>query len=241
MEEIDYSVKKKNLYEEVAAKIEAFILQNAPLSGQRLPPEMELAVNFGVSRPVIREALKLLKERQLIESHTGGGTYTCKPGTQNLIDVIQRMIQMDCIDYTHIFDMRLLLEPHACRLTAEKRVSEEKLAALEDTIEKMIEFRANTEKRIFYDLEFHALIAQYSGNPILSTFVQSMTGLLTPLIREALIPQEGHMSGVEYHRHLLDVIRKGDGDGAETLMREHLKVSAQNYMKTRSPSDAPSE
>lgn len=233
MEEIDYSIKKRNLYEEVAAQIERFILQSAPQSGQKLPAEKDLAANFGVSRPVIREALKLLKERQLIESHTGGGTYTCKPGTQNLIDVIQRMIQMDCIDYHHVFDMRLLLEPHACRLAAETGLSPDQAAALDGTIAKMIEFQRVTDERVSYDLKFHALIAQYSGNPILATFIQSMTGLLTPLIREALTPAEGHTSGVEYHRRLLEVLLRGEGDVAESLMREHLKVSAQNYLKAR--------
>ncbi len=167
MDKIDYRVEKRNLYEDVAAKIENYIIQNAAQSGQKLPAEKDLALNFGVSRPVIREALKLLKERQLIESHTGGGTYTCKPGTQNLIDVIKRMIQMDCIDYTHVFNMRLLLEPYACRLAAQHRLSEEQLGALEETIVKMIENQHNTEERIYYDLQFHTLIAQYSENPIL--------------------------------------------------------------------------
>jgi len=233
MDRIDYRVEKRNLYEDVAAKIESFIIQNAPQSGQKLPAEKELAANFGVSRPVIREALKLLKERQLIETRTGGGTYTSKPGAQNLIDVIQRMIQMDCIDYTHVFDMRLLLEPYACRLAAQNHLSEDKFSALSDTIENMITNQHNTEQRIYHDLQFHTLIAQYSNNPILATFIQSMTGLLTPIIREALIPAEGHMSGVEYHKNLLKVLRKGDGDEAERLMREHLQVSTQNYLKSR--------
>ncbi|HWP68989.1 MAG TPA: FadR/GntR family transcriptional regulator [Rectinemataceae bacterium] len=231
MDTIDYRLEKKNLYESVAAKMEKFILENADQFGQKLPSEQTLATNFGVSRPVVREALKLLKERQLIESHTGGGTYIRKPGTQNLIDVIQRMIQMDCIDYPHVFDMRLLLEPYACRLAATNHLDDAKLAALEATIEKMIENEHHTDERVYYDLQFHTLIAQYSENPILAAFVQSMTGLLTPIIREALIPSDGHRSGVDYHKHLLEILRKGDGDEAERLMREHLVVSSKNYLK----------
>ena len=187
MHKIDYRVEKRNLYEDVAAKLEKYILESADRFGQRLPSEQKLAANFGVSRPVIREAMKLLKERQLIESRTGGGTFINKPGTQNLIDVIHRMIQMDHIDYVHVFDMRLLLEPHACRLAAERELNEDKLAALRDTIEQMIKSEHNTDERIYYDLQFHTLIAQYSSNPILAVFVQSMTGLLTPIIRGRLI------------------------------------------------------
>lgn len=232
MDNIDYRVEKRNLYEDVAAKIESYIIQNAPQSGQKLPSENELATNFGVSRPVIREALKLLKERQLIETRTGGGTYTSKPGTQNLIDVIQRMIQMECIDYTYVFDMRLLLEPYACRLAAQNHLTKEKIDGLEKTIENMVANQHNTDQRIYYDLQFHTLIAQYSNNPLLATFIQSMTGLLTPIIRDALLPAEGHMSGVEYHKKLLETIQKGESDEAERLMREHLQVSTQNYLKS---------
>lgn len=233
MDKIDFRVEKRNLYEDVAAKLEKYILQSSDRFGQRLPSEQKLALSFGVSRPVIREAMKLLKERQLIESRTGGGTYINKPGTQNLIDVIHRMIRMDRLDYVHVFDMRLLLEPHACRLAAENKLGEEKLAELGKTIELMSENEHNTDMRIHYDLQFHTLVAQYSGNPILAVFVQSMTGLLTPIIRDALIPPEGHRSGIDYHNRLIEILRKADGDEAEAVMREHLTASTQNYLKSK--------
>ena len=237
MDNIDYRVEKRNLYEDVAAKMEQYILQNADRFGQRLPSEQTLATNFGVSRPVIREALKLLKARELIESHNGGGSFIHKPGAQHLIDVIHRMIQMDRIDYVHIFDMRLLLEPYACRLAAVNHSRKKgKLTTLKEMIDKMEESERNTDERIYYDLQFHTLVAQLSENPILAAFVQSMTGLLTPLLRDALIPSGGHRSGVDYHRQLLEIIGRGDGNEAERVMREHLTVSTQNYLKGKGKS-----
>ena len=232
MDEIDYRVEKRNLCEDVAAKMEQYILNNADKFGQRLPSEQTLAINFGVSRPVIREALKLLKARELVESHNGGGSFIHKPDTQHLIDVINRMIQMDRIDYVHIFNIRLLLEPYACRLAAINHLKNgDKLTALEQMIDNMEKSERNTDDRIYYDLQFHILVAQLSDNPILAAFVQSMTGLLTPLLRDALIPPDGHRCGVDYHRLILEIIRKGDGDEGERVMREHITASTQYYLK----------
>ncbi len=237
MNEIDYRVEKRNLCEDVAAKMEQYILKSADKFGQRLPSEQTLAINFGVSRPVIREALKLLKARELIESHNGGGSFIHKPDTQHLIDVINRMIQMDRIDYIHIFNMRLLLEPYACRLAATNYLkNKEKLTMLEEMVDKMEKSEGNTDDRIHYDLQFHILVAQLSDNPILAAFVQSMTGLLTPLLRDALIPPDGHRCGVDYHRRLLEIIRSGDGDEGERIMREHLTISTQYYLKGKEKS-----
>jgi GntR family transcriptional repressor for pyruvate dehydrogenase complex len=230
---INYRVEKRTLYEDVASRMEQYILKNADRFGQRLPSEQALATNFGVSRPVIREALKILKERRLVESHNGDGSFIHKPDAQNLIDVIRRMIHMDSIDYVHVFNMRLLLEPYACRLAAESRVGAERIAEMAETIERMEASERNVDDRIHYDLAFHAIVAQCSGNPLLAAFVQSMTGLLTPIMRDALKPPEGHRSGLDYHRRLMELIVAGDGDTAERVMRDHLTEATQNYLKGR--------
>ena len=75
MVEQDLRVTKKSLYETVADRIEDMILDNSLQQGERLPSEQELATRFGISRNVMRESLKLLKERQLIVQRNGDGTY----------------------------------------------------------------------------------------------------------------------------------------------------------------------
>ena len=232
MHDIDYKIVKNKLYEDVAEKLEMYILQNSNKLGEKLPSEQNLAESFNVSRPVIREAMKLLRERQLIRTVNGEGTYITKPGISNLTDLLYRMIHMDGIHYSQVLDMRQLLEPYACKLTAERNIDNDSIEVLNETIEKMINNEHNPKKRVYFDLQFHVFIAVYSGNLILASFIKSMNELLTPIIQKALVPKGGHQSGIEYHRLLVQAFKEGNGNKAENIMREHLAVSAQNYLKS---------
>lgn len=102
-------LQKDHLYEQVADLLEQQILNNYE-DGARLPSEQHLAEEYSVSRTIIRESLKLLKERGLIDSKTGSGSYVTRPEAQNIADVVYRIIQMDQIDYVSVFDMRMILE-----------------------------------------------------------------------------------------------------------------------------------
>lgn len=236
MNDIDYNVKKINLYEIIADKLEEMILSDSSQLGQKLPSEQSLATSFKVSRNVIRESLKLLKERHLITLRTGEGTYIAKPKAKNFTDILNRMILMDNIQYSNVFEMRMLLEPYACRLAAEKGTQSD-FDELDINIEHMIQSKDNTDERIKYDLKFHFRIAELSGNPILACFVQSMAKLLEPLLRKALVPSGGHQSGIEYHKRLVVILRSGDGNLAEQVMKEHLEVSTQNYLQSEQNRD----
>ena len=232
MTEINYSLKEKKLYEEVAARIEQFILQNRHQIGQRLPSEQALALSFNVSRPVIREALKLLSERRLVQSHSGGGTFISKPGAKDLIDMLSRIMAMDNISYCAVFEMRSLLEPYACRLAAEADLGADAFVAMEACVKLIEESGIDNQKRASADLQLHTLIAECSGNPLLANFVHSMEGLLVPLVRDTKLSPEQLRWVAGEHRELVDVIRSKDGDAAEMLMRKHIAQSTKNYLES---------
>ena len=87
-----FTVVKTNLYEQIADYLEDMILNNKTMQEEKkLPSEQALAVTFGVSRNVVREALKLLKERGLIELRNGTGAYITKPEASNISDVVSRI------------------------------------------------------------------------------------------------------------------------------------------------------
>ena len=116
MEDLDFKVKKKNLYETVADRMEDMILSNSLRQGERLPSEQELALKFGISRNVMRESLKLLKERQLIVQKNGEGTFIAKPESGSVTEILNRMLRLDDIGYMDVYEMRKLLEPYALSL-----------------------------------------------------------------------------------------------------------------------------
>ena len=145
LQNIDYEVKRENLYETVAEKLEDSILSGNTQVGERLPSEQALAESFGVSRNVMRESLKLLKERGLIDSRMGGGSYITKPESSDLVNVVNRIILMDNIDYEQVFQMRGILESAACSLAAVK-CTQQQVARLEMINRQLREAAGNKEK-----------------------------------------------------------------------------------------------
>ena len=226
MEDLDYRVKKKNLYEAVADRMEDMILDNSLRQGERLPSEQDLALKFGISRNVMRESLKLLKERQLIVQKNGEGTFIAKPESGSITEVLNRMLRLDDIGYMDVYEMRKLLEPYACSVVAEKQ---DKLDfdELERCLQGMIASKDVWDKRIDYDIQFHICIAEATGNPLLICFIKSMVNLWkTILLRGIVVQQEGHQDGIEFHRKIIDCLKSGDPQEAEKIMRAHIEKSA---------------
>lgn len=226
MVEQDLRVTKKNLYETVADQIEDMILDNSLRQGERLPNEQELATRFGISRNMMRESLKLLKERQLIVQRNGDGTYIAKPEMDSVTEVLNRMLRLKDIRYTDIFKMRSLLEPYACSLVA-SRESTPNLDKLEEYIEEMVKAKDIWDRRADYDILFHVQIAEWTDNPLLVCFIKSMADLWkTILVGGIQTQQEGHQDGIEFHRRILACLREKDPQAAEETMRAHIERSA---------------
>lgn len=226
MDDLDFRVKKKNLYETVADRMEDMILDNSLRQGERLPSEQDLALKFGISRNVMRESLKLLKERQLIVQKNGEGTFIAKPEGGSVTEVLNRMLRLDDIGYMDVYEMRRILEPYACRVVAMKQ---ERLDfdELERCLQGMIDSKDVWDKRIDYDIQFHVCIAEATGNPLLICFIKSMVNLWkTILLRGIVTQQEGHQDGIEFHQRIMECLRKGDPEESDAVMKAHIEKSA---------------
>ena len=91
---MDYGIERKALYEMIADKLELFIMNDTSKASKKLPSEQYLADSFGVSRPVIREALKILKERGLVEMRQGSATVISEYSAEHFCRTVKRMVQM---------------------------------------------------------------------------------------------------------------------------------------------------
>lgn len=218
-------VKKENLYELIADRIEGMILDNRLHPGDKLPSEPELAESFGVSRNVMREAMKALKERDLIVQRNGDGTYIAKPDSHSVIAVLNRIITINNIQYSDVYEMRLILEPTATAKVA-RSITAGQIAQLENLIDKMVESESDYIARAEYDLQFHRQIIEYAGNPLLTCVYESVTDLLKPILEHGLlVERSGHLNGIMWHKRIVDNLRQGDDKMAEANMRQHLEVS----------------
>lgn len=226
MDQINYTITKTNLYEQIADTLEQAIIRSG-IKVEKLPSEQELCRRFDVSRTVIREALKVLKERGLIQSRNGEGSYISKPNTDTVSSAIGRIIRMDNINNDDLHDTRLILETSAARLAA-RNIGPEELRHLDDIIEKMSDLSIPLDERVSLDADFHATIARSGGNELLLMFVEVMTILLSQYMVKGMSGVEGMKKTLKQHKKILEAIRAGDPDKAEKATRSHLVIAREN-------------
>ncbi|MFR8548720.1 MAG: FadR/GntR family transcriptional regulator [Lachnospiraceae bacterium] len=222
-----FALSRANLYEQIADTLESWILANGYTEDGKLPSEQALADEFGVSRNVIREALKLLKERGLVESRNGTGSYITKPAAENLSDVISRMVAMDHIDYLAIYEIRSILETAACQKAAQI-ATQEQLAQMQELLEKLKDRSISVEERREMDFAFHIAIAQATDNPLLVILVQAMKNIFIEMIEKGIFISGGIDDAIKRHNSIMQALMQHDAAAAEQAMREHLEFSRKN-------------
>ena len=226
----DFAVSRVNLYEQIADRLEDWILTNGSEENEKLPSEQALADEFCVSRNVIREALKLLKERGLVDSRNGTGSYITKPEATNLSDVISRMVAMDNISYKAIYEVRIILETAACKKAA-RIVTPRQLLEMEKLLERLKDRSITVQERRETDFAFHVAIAQASDNPLLWVMVQAMKNIFIEMIEKGIFLQGGIDDAIMRHANILDALKEHDPVMAEDAMYDHLAFSLKNVEK----------
>jgi DNA-binding FadR family transcriptional regulator len=221
MEEIDFVVEKTNLYEQIVDALEGVIVQSNV--EEKLPSEQELSRRFGVSKAVIREAMKVLKDRGLIQSRNGDGSYISRPGSGSVANAVNRIIKMDNISSADLHGTRLILETAAVRLAALYARPEE-LDHLEFTIEKQSEL-SPYEEWFRYDKDFHITIARAGGNALVAMFVEVMMNLLKEYMFKGYYDRD---DTIRQHREITAALRGKDEALAEKAMLSHLFAARQN-------------
>ncbi len=226
--EINFNISKEVLCDQVADRIEQMILSDKTQVGQKLPSEQALATGFGVSRPVIREALAILRARGLVAVQSGGGSRIVIPEAIYMSDTVNRLATMSHIRSEEVYEVRVWLEAKAARLAAVNATSDQ-LERLSDINRRMENSKDDVKNRTELDLAFHQMLADISGNQLLSVFVQSMNGILRQMLESVLHLPRAHEDGVAYHDRIIEVLRTADKDKSEAIVREHLIMSMRNY------------
>ena len=214
--------------EQVAVQIQHFIQDEGLGPGEFLGREEDLAAEFGVSRPTLREALKLLASGNLIRATKGPGggifvAHTAEQGmSRSLSDAIAMMLETGAVSLEELLDARLLLEVPLAGLAA-YHPDEATLSRLREAAEAVaVADDDDTETLAAIDMEIHRTIAAAAGNRM----VQALTGwifeVLQPSLIEALHPAVLNSAIVEQHQALLLAMEKGDPARAERAMKDHL-------------------
>lgn len=219
-------VNRQPLSELIATEIEEAIISGKFSAGSQLPSEQELATQFGVSRNVVREAFKYLKERGLITILNGSGAYVCEPSTEATSMALGRYLRFigaeDSIG--GLYEARRVLEGANVRLAAE-RATPKDIETLEMYLNRMEAHEGSIEKWSEADLAFHLAIAQATQNPLMSVLLEPLVDQVRGVIAEGYLVPGAKEGGLKAHRKLLECIRNRDADGAYQALMEHLSDS----------------
>lgn len=207
----------------VAGRFKQMILSGQLGPGDRLPPERDLAIQLGVSRNSIREALAALTEVGVLGARVGAGTYVTElhPGrlfesTAFVVDLLRPDRVLD------VLAVRRVLESYATSLAA-TAIADQQLSELDELIEKMTNDSVPVAERIASDVEFHRRICAVSGNHVLAGLLDSVRGGALPASqwRGATDPAAAERMHVE-HRMIRDALRERDPNLAATLAAAHV-------------------
>jgi DNA-binding FadR family transcriptional regulator len=190
--------------------------------GVALPTEPDLMVELDVSRTVLREAIKILAGKGLVESRTRSGTQVLPRGEWNLLDPTILRLYCQVVEYgsfAHSFQqIRVIIEPEAAALAARHR-SREQLAAIEAAYCAM-EAADDAKSWTPADLGFHETILDATGNPFMRPLGALISAALGTLISHSFEVSSDPFKSLPAHRQVLDSIRKRD----ERQAREHMKA-----------------
>ncbi len=213
------NIKSKLLAEQIEDKIFQYIIETPFEIGDKLPNEFELGERFGVGRSTIREAVKQLISKGVLEVRRGSGTYVISTmpadmdplGLQGLAD--KMTLALDLVE------VRLLLEPGMAEMAARNATEEDiaKLTELCNIVERKI---LDGEDYIRDDIAFHTCVAECSKNkvveqliPIIDTAVMMFVNVTHKKLKE---------ESIETHRAVADAIAEHDPIGAKTAMLMHM-------------------
>lgn len=230
----DQVVREPRLSDKVADRMLETILSRRLQVGDRLPSERELGEQFGVSRTVVREAVRALVAKGVIEVRSGSGLRVAAVDAAAVTESIGLFLRGASIDFEKVHEVRALLEVHIAGVAAE-RATEDDVHRLREVHERMQREEGDVEAAARDDLEFHRTIARATQNDLYLLLMDSIGSALIDIRRENLGSGSAPMT-LDQHAAILDRIAERDSEGARVAMATHLEGVA-SWWRSHTASD----
>jgi GntR family transcriptional repressor for pyruvate dehydrogenase complex len=213
--------EKRRLSERLVNQITDLILSQDLKPGDRLPPEHRLVEELGVSRSVVREGIKALEERGLVEVRQGSGTFVRRPSSETVADSFSLFLRTRIARYSQLMDVRRILDVEIAGRLAE-RATKEDLESLARRTARMWEVLDSPDEFVKEDVAFHMAFYAATKNEVLLTIMQPIMELLAEAMGVTFEAPGSAESSLRRHEKLLEHIRARDAEGARRAMREIL-------------------
>ncbi len=215
------------------------ILRGELEEGRDLPTERELCEQSGLSRPTVREALRILESEGLITTRPGryGGSAVARPGVDTIERSVGIYIRGQRIRTESVAEVRSMIEPASARIAAANR-TEDDLAEMERW-QLALEAAAQADDFqgfVAANLSWHIAVVRASHNELLVAFISAVSKpLFDATAGEGLDTKENSAAAIRAHRRVMDAIRDGDGESAERRMARHVDAYREQLDKQPGP------
>jgi GntR family transcriptional repressor for pyruvate dehydrogenase complex len=223
--------RAQRLSDRVATEIEQLIRQHELQPGERLPAERELGDAFGVSRTVIREAVRALAAKGRVEVRPGGGTIVRQPTAAIVTDALTFVLgAAPDTGLAHLREVRRVFEPAIAEMAAARRTQED-LRAMEYELARMRDPATSAEDWAQADVVFHAALARATHNPIFGIIMNAIHDLLIEVRLLAIALPGTREKSFHHHEAVLRAVRDGNAEAARRAMIAHLREAMATQMK----------
>lgn len=235
-------LRQVRLYEQIAQAIRERIVSGAHAQGERLPTERELALAYGVSRNVVREAVRALVNDGLVEVRQGSGTFVANGTSSALGDSLGLALSLgrSSRNLSHLIEIRTIIEPSVAGLAA-MRATPDDIAALSEELTVMDGALVTDDVDTFIasDHRFHVGIAKATQNDLVPMILFPVVDVLNFQRKNLFSVVHSAKSAQTFHKRILGAIRKHDSDAAVEAMRGHLKQVSGDIARWEKSQGAP--
>jgi GntR family transcriptional repressor for pyruvate dehydrogenase complex len=227
-------IKTRRIFEEICDSIRDKLISGELKAGDRLPSERELSELLSVSRTALREALRSLEIVGIIELRKGskGGAFVTRNGVSQVTRTFRDMLDFGRVSLATLLEARLLIMDSVVR-TASERATRADIAKLRQNITETIELtkRERYEERTLKAVEFSTILADSTGNQVMSAILEAMASVIRGFVVIAGPP--GHDTIISSRRRLIDQIEARNADGASETMRNYLLALNEHLLNTQ--------
>ncbi len=215
-------IESARLYERIVEQIEQRVLKGELHVGDQLPAERDLCEQFGVSRTAVREAVKALRQKGLLETFPGRGTFITNGTSRAMRHSLNLVVNLGRAHGSDdLVQVREILEPEIAALGAEHATSEQ-VAAMDQAVLAMDAALDDAERFIEADLDFHLALAEATRNDIIPILIDSIVDLLREQRKSIFSTPGGPQRGQIHHKRILKAVKQQDPNAARKAMRAHL-------------------
>lgn len=229
-------VRTERTFEVIANKIRDQIRDGKLRTGDKLPPERELAQQFGTSRNAVREALRSLEHAGLISLHKGarGGAFITDGDPSAVAQSMEDLMYLGGIDLADVTESRLSIETAIVEIAAAKGTTADfdRLDRNIDQVEELTQAR-DMDAKAALNMEFHVLLAEATGNPVLVLIMRTLMDLLRAVHRP--ITAEDTVDIIKSRRRFMHLLRSREAAPAAAEMKDHLSVLHDLFSRTEMP------